>query len=55
MFENGADIATDGDMAGSKLVEFGRVDINMDYLGLRAEFGQFAGGAIIEAGANDDK
>jgi hypothetical protein len=50
-----ADVAGDADVCGLDLVEFGRIDVDVDDLRLRAETGHLAGRPVVEAGANGNQ
>jgi len=47
-------VADDGQVGGAVLADFGRVDIDVDDLGVRGEGGEAAGDAIVEAHAHGD-
>lgn len=53
--EHRRDVALDTNVRGLDLVEFRRVDVNVDDLRLRTESGDLARRAVVEAGADGDQ
>lgn len=53
--EGVADVAEDGEVDGFVFVEFGGVDVDVDDGAVFAEFGDFAGDAVVEADADGEE
>src|SRR5206468_434394 len=49
-----SDVSDDGHVHTYVLADFGRVDVDVDDLGLRREAGEFAAGAVVHAHADRD-
>ena len=53
--KNAPGVADDGQVRDAVLADFGRIDIDVDHLGVRSESGEAAGDAVVEADAEGDQ